>query len=207
MSKESQKIWNQKNKQRIRELQADWRKKNREKCRLAVKRYRLRHPEYKIREAEQHIARTYNLSAEQYDKLLQSQNNACSICKGPPNGRGAKFVVDHDHRNNSVRGLLCDACNRALGFMKDDPTRLREAANYLERHKMVTKSVLKRWQDGELNSTEALAELGALIKANTDKLYLDKLQAMVDEIVGIPEELPEDNELDKQAWERYHRGE
>lgn len=53
--------------------------------------------------------------------------------------------VDHDHRHQPycagakscgecVRGLLCASCNVALGQMRDDPTRIRGLADYLEAH-------------------------------------------------------------------------
>lgn len=42
--------------------------------------------------------------------------------------------VDHDHNSGKVRELLCGDCNRMLGCSHDDPTTLRRAAEYLERH-------------------------------------------------------------------------
>ena len=40
--------------------------------------------------------------------------------------------VDHDHDTGKVRDLLCDACNKALGAMKENPGRFRAAAAYIE---------------------------------------------------------------------------
>jgi hypothetical protein len=34
--------------------------------------------------------------------------------------------------------LLCQACNRLLGAVQDDPQRLRVAADYLEKHQTGT---------------------------------------------------------------------
>jgi hypothetical protein len=49
-------------------------------------------------------------------------------------GVTTKRVWDHDHRTGDFRGWLCNSCNAALGFAKDDPWRLRLLADYLERH-------------------------------------------------------------------------
>lgn len=52
----------------------------------------------------------------------------CAIC-----GTTEKLRVDHCHASGSLRGLLCDSCNKGLGFFKDDPKRLRAALRYLKR--------------------------------------------------------------------------
>jgi len=51
---------------------------------------------------------------------------SCTIC-----GEEGKLVVDHDHKTNKVRGLLCNHCNRGLGHFKDDPDLLEYARIYL----------------------------------------------------------------------------
>jgi hypothetical protein len=43
------------------------------------------------------------------------------------------LVVGHCYATGKVRGLLCDFCNKALGFARDDPRVLRSLATYLER--------------------------------------------------------------------------
>lgn len=50
----------------------------------------------------------------------------CTIC-----GDTGKLNVDHDHKKNVVRGLLCNRCNFGLGHFRDDPQLLEFARIYL----------------------------------------------------------------------------
>lgn len=62
--------------------------------------------------------------------------NACDICGSIDSGaRGKPFRIDHCHETGIVRGLLCHPCNIAIGSMKDDPERLRAAADYVEKYR------------------------------------------------------------------------
>ena len=74
----------------------------------------------------------YGLDEAGYTDLLQRQNGVCAICGSRPGGRS--FDIDHCHATGVVRGLLCNPCNVAIGYMRDDPTRLRAAGAYLTRH-------------------------------------------------------------------------
>lgn len=74
----------------------------------------------------------YGLTAEAYEAMLAAQGGVCAICGGV-DAKGRRLSVDHDHESGVVRALLCGGCNVALGFMRDDPTLLRAAADYLER--------------------------------------------------------------------------
>lgn len=76
-----------------------------------------------------HFKNNYNLSLEDLERMKLQQDYKCAICK-----RETELVVDHCHKLNSVRKLLCAQCNQGLGSFKDSPTVLREAANYLELH-------------------------------------------------------------------------
>lgn len=78
----------------------------------------------------------YNITIEDYDKLLISQNYKCAICKSSSSGRGNNlFDVDHCHTTGKIRGLLCIKCNMGLGSFKDNKTSLEEAINYLTKNK------------------------------------------------------------------------
>lgn len=82
----------------------------------------------------------YGLSVEDYEKLARRAGGKCEACGGSiPHHLGdeadlrAKVAIDHDHATGAIRGLLCAPCNCAIGYMFDDPARLRAAADYLER--------------------------------------------------------------------------
>lgn len=72
----------------------------------------------------------YILKEGQRDNLLLIQNNLCAICKDISK---KELVVDHNHINGEIRGLLCRTCNTGIGMMKDSPDILRAASLYLIR--------------------------------------------------------------------------
>lgn len=98
--------------------------------------------------------RAHGLTVITYLKLYEDQQGRCAICnvdglnKGHGLGNKDKNLVlciDHDHETGQVRALICHPCNVALGLMKDDSTRLRAAADYLDRfthREMIGKSLL-----------------------------------------------------------------
>ena len=71
----------------------------------------------------------YGVEMSVIDDLVLSQEGRCAICELP-----SLLVVDHDHKTNEVRQLLCHHCNMLLGFAKDDPATLEAAAAYIRRH-------------------------------------------------------------------------
>lgn len=71
---------------------------------------------------------------DEYERLLEKQKGVCAICgKNRNNGRQSILCVDHDHATGEVRGLLCQFCNRGLGFLGDDLEGLKKAIRYLKR--------------------------------------------------------------------------
>ena len=78
------------------------------------------------------MKKNYGIQIKDYDAMLFAQNGVCAICsKEPPNHHKKRLNVDHCHKTGEVRGLLCDACNRALGLFKDSSDILTKAINYL----------------------------------------------------------------------------
>lgn len=77
-----------------------------------------------------HLLENYGLSEEDYQRIFEAQGGVCAICKGK---RTYNLQVDHCHKTEAVRGLLCKACNKGiLRSARDNPTTLRSAADYLE---------------------------------------------------------------------------
>jgi hypothetical protein len=71
----------------------------------------------------------FGISLEEYDALLAKQNGACAICKKKS---ARSLCVDHCHATGLIRGLLCNKCNRGMGFFEDDAARIRAAIAYLK---------------------------------------------------------------------------
>lgn len=69
-----------------------------------------------------------------YDQLLVEQNYCCAICNEKLD-LARNTHIDHDYKTKQVRGILCQACNPALGLFKDDENRLRRAIEYLKKYK------------------------------------------------------------------------
>lgn len=112
-----------------------------EKAREAQRRYRGKHPLYT---RNCHAQRRYGMSIDELTTYVKSmaieQNNKCAVCGvgGEAIGLTAKkevirLILDHNHKNNKPRGLLCDSCNHALGWVKEDEDILKSLLFYLRK--------------------------------------------------------------------------
>ena len=81
-------------------------------------------------ERSSYLKRTYGITLEHYETMLDEQGGGCGICGRPPSESFA-LHIDHDHRTGHIRGLLCFGCNNSLGDFDDDPARLLAAVDYL----------------------------------------------------------------------------
>lgn len=66
------------------------------------------------------LQRTYGIGLIDYNRMLTEQKNVCKICHEPPKGK-RPLVVDHNHKTNEIRGLLCYGCNRLIVGLDDHP--------------------------------------------------------------------------------------
>lgn len=76
------------------------------------------------------LQKKFGLTLEQYNQMAKAQDFKCAVCKQPETSKS--LAVDHDHKTGQIRGLLCGRCNPGLGFLKDDPERIRNLVKYLE---------------------------------------------------------------------------
>ena len=78
----------------------------------------------------------YGMTRDEWFWLLKEQYGKCKICEVELQGGVGKRTsltacVDHDHKTNKVRGLLCSSCNFLIGNARDDVSILNSAIIYL----------------------------------------------------------------------------
>ena len=91
-----------------------------------------------IRLKDLYLRRTYKITYHIFVSVLEKQNYKCKICNqdldsnlGNTNIKYNTAVIDHCHTTGVVRGILCNECNRGLGYFKDNKMNLYKAAEYL----------------------------------------------------------------------------
>lgn len=78
----------------------------------------------------------YGIGKKEYHSMLKEQKGCCKICKTEKYSKLGQdhnhFAIDHCHTTGKVRGLLCDACNKALGLLEDNTEYIENALNYIQ---------------------------------------------------------------------------
>lgn len=130
-SPEYMREYRKKNRARIIQVQREWNERNADKLRAYNRDYQIersdlireRHREwrktstaYKAQSRRKTLGRL-GVTVEFYEELLREQGGVCGLCGRPP-PTGRRLAVDHCHRTNRIRGLLCHLCNTALGFVE-----------------------------------------------------------------------------------------
>lgn len=135
--------WKEQNRGDYNEWCKQDRKKNPEKYRRYERAYKEKQGIENVRKKE--VARIHGLTVQQYDELMDKYNNICAVCKLPEKrlGRDGKTLtplcIDHCHKcegkgKHVIRGLLCHACNSAIGKLKDNIETVKNIISYLESH-------------------------------------------------------------------------
>jgi hypothetical protein len=136
-SREASRRWRQENPERYRALQLEARARQKiarraERGRLAIQweKFRADNPQWSTTDWGRF--HKHGVTPADVRRLLAQQGGGCAVCRipTPPGKKG--WHLDHEHTHGAVRGVLCMACNVALGMLKDDPDRCRRAADYLE---------------------------------------------------------------------------
>lgn len=129
----------------VRQNQKEYRNNNAEKTKLIARQWAVGNPS----RVWDHLLRCrYGISFEQYQNILQQQNNVCAICEQPESriarsGKVIRLSVDHDHScckgtkscGKCVRGLLCWRCNTSIGKFNDDINLIEKTITYLKKRK------------------------------------------------------------------------
>ena len=61
---------------------------------------------------------------------FNSDEAHCEICS-----TAYDLCIDHNHNTGEFRGILCRACNRGVGMLKDNSKLVFSAYNYLKENK------------------------------------------------------------------------
>lgn len=101
--------------------------------------YKLNKDKANRKSTEWHYQTNYGISYSDFIFLAKIQNNKCKICNVTLTfdaiKKDSRAVLDHCHTTNKIRGVLCNACNTALGKFKDNPEILNSAIVYLKEYK------------------------------------------------------------------------
>jgi hypothetical protein len=80
----------------------------------------------------------FGIGLAEYSDMLVAQDGKCAICNRPETeerlGVRRALSVDHNHQTGQVRGLLCTACNKAVGLINEDREVLLNMIKYLDKH-------------------------------------------------------------------------
>ncbi len=96
----------------------------------------------KAAKARRHLARDYDfqrkygIDQKQRDAMVAEQDGKCYTCGKPEaESRHGQLCVDHCHDTGTVRRMLCNVCNLAMGMLNDDPATLLRMADMIAEFK------------------------------------------------------------------------
>lgn len=157
--KEYDKLYYENNKDRLDDYRSDWRLQNKENKKEYDKKYREENKErkkeyrkaywqikgkeinekrklspiYKNISKGYTLKKNYNITLDDYNKMLLEQDGKCWTCsKDVEEERNKVLCVDHDHLTGKVRKLLCNKCNIAIGLLKEDTKIIENVLNYIK---------------------------------------------------------------------------
>lgn len=85
------------------------------------------------RSKNKNLLRRYGITLQQYEEMHSRQQGRCALCNRHETEVGKRrLAVDHCHRTNKIRALLCGECNMGLGKFHDSQETLKKAINYLK---------------------------------------------------------------------------
>lgn len=146
--------WRRKNAQKCRDYTIAYGKRFPEKVKECTRKWREKNKDYylKSQSSKMKIHRDKNplffknkilkyqrgITLEDYNRMLKDQNGCCAICKKPETsiyrGKLKYLSVDHCHKTNKNRGLLCGKCNMSLGLMGENPEYLVNMIYYINKY-------------------------------------------------------------------------
>jgi hypothetical protein len=103
--------------------------KNREKILEKQRKYNKENP---LKRKNAILKNVYGITLVQYNQMFETQEGKCAICQRHQNELTRTLCVDHNHKTNKVRALLCVTCNTDVSVVEN---RLEEMTNYLNKYR------------------------------------------------------------------------
>ena len=108
---------------------AEYRNLNRDKIRSKQEKYNKENP---LKRKNAILKYEYGITLDKYNEMFKAQEGKCAICQRHQNELTRTLCVDHDHKTNKVRALLCVTCNTDVSVVEN---RLEEMTKYLNKHR------------------------------------------------------------------------
>ena len=77
---------------------------------------------------------TRGITHEERDEMLASQGGKCACCGATEPGSKKGWHTEHCHTTDMIRAVLCAHCNVALGYVKEDETRIKQLLIYVQKY-------------------------------------------------------------------------
>lgn len=124
----------------------------------------------------QYITKTYGISKERLLEMRDEQNDCCAICGESQDNLTRRLSVDHCHKTNKVRGLLCDKCNRGIGGMEDNVEILASSISYLQQPtlKFSKKEKKYHWRSKEYQKDTRMKRKYGIALSNYEDLTVEQ---------------------------------
>jgi hypothetical protein len=106
-------------KQNITARALQWNANNKEKRKIIVQ--------------QNNYKKRYGLTAQQKQAMIEDQGGKCAICQSDLQTTH-NVCVDHCHKTNKVRGILCRKCNLGIGHLNDSIDILKSAQKYIKKY-------------------------------------------------------------------------
>jgi hypothetical protein len=106
-----------------------YREENKEKI---LKRQKEDHKKYPHKRKNSMLKYQYGITIDDYNKMFEKQKGKCDICERHQNDLTRTLCVDHDHKTNKVRALLCVTCNTDVSVVEN---KLEEMLKYLNKYR------------------------------------------------------------------------
>jgi len=88
--------------------------------------------DYQRKKRSAYIKNKHGITVDEYESMVISQGGMCGICGCNIEVDTHKTHLDHCHVTGNKRAMLCNNCNRGIGYLNDDVQILKSAVNYLE---------------------------------------------------------------------------